>query len=94
MVQFLAFITLLVVFYTIYRGALLLLQTNTNQGYWRIAYVVSGFWLLLPILIMWAQMDWHFSAIDSDAWIAWILFALVPNVVFWALIWILRGFRS
>lgn len=94
MVQFLAFITLLAVFYTIYRGAVLLLQPHTKLGYWRIAYVVSAFWLGLPVLVMLAQASWQFGAMDSDTWMAWIIFALVPNTIFWSLIWILRGFRS
>ncbi|MEZ5450134.1 MAG: hypothetical protein R3E95_24605 [Thiolinea sp.] len=93
MIRFLSFILVVVALYVIYKGALLLLAHEVQQGIKRLAYAVSGFWLGLPLLLMLAKTGWSFAEVDREAWITWVLLAVLPNALFWVAIWVLRGFQ-
>lgn len=94
MIRVLAFVLLLLVGYLIYRGALLLLKKDAQEGVRRLAYAISGLWISIPLLVIMAQKKWSIPAIDQEEWIGWLIFALLPNVLFWVLIWVLKGFRK
>lgn len=94
MLRVLAFMLILLATFLIYKGALLLLQKDVQQGIRRLAYAISGLWVGVPLLIILAQEKFSFSSIDQDEWIGWLLFAVLPNVLFWTLIWVLKGFRK
>lgn len=94
MIRVLAFVLVAVILFLIYKGALLLLQKDTQRGIQRLAYAISGLWMGVPFLVIWAQNRWNLNAIDQDEWMAWLLLAVLPNVVFWVLIWVLKGFRK
>lgn len=94
MIRVLAFLLILLAIFLIYKGALLLLQKDVQQGIQRLAYTITGLWVGVPLLIILAQEKWSFARIDQDEWIGWVLFAVMPNVLFWALIWVLKGFRK
>lgn len=89
----LVFLILLLALVVIFKGAQLLRQNQDNMGYRRVAYVISGFWLGVPLLLMFVTKGFSFTAIDEQAWVAWVLLALIPNVLFWSLLWIMQGFR-
>ncbi|MEZ5536703.1 MAG: hypothetical protein R3F02_13890 [Thiolinea sp.] len=94
MIRVLAFLLIVLAVFLIYKGALLLLKKDVQQGIQRLAYAISGLWIGVPLLIIMAQKKWSIPAIDQEEWIGWLVFALLPNVLFWALIWVLKGFRS
>lgn len=94
MIRVLAFLLLLLVAFLIYRGALILLKKDVKQGTERLAYAISGFWVGLPLLIIMAQKKFNIPTIDQDEWMGWLMFALVPNILFWVVLWILKGFRQ
>ncbi len=94
MIRVLAFVVLAVILFIIYKGALLLLKKNVRLGIQRLAYAISALWMGIPFLVIWAQNRWDFNAIDQDEWLAWLLLAVLPNIVFWVLIWVLKGFRQ
>lgn len=94
MIRFVAFLLILLAGFLIYKGALLLLTRDVKQGIERLAYAISGFWIGVPLLIIMAQKKWDIPDIDQDAWIGWVIFAVLPNILFWALIWVLKGFRK
>jgi hypothetical protein len=93
-IRVLAFLLILLAIVLIYKGAILLLSKDVKQGVQRLAYAISGLWVGVPLLIIVAQKKWNIPAIDQDEWIGWVLFAVLPNVLFWALIWVLKGFRK
>ncbi len=88
------FLLILLAIFLIYKGALLLLKKEVQQGIQRLAYAISGLWIGAPLLIILAQEKWNISNVDQGAWIGWLLFAVLPNVLFWTLIWVLKGFRK
>ena len=94
MIRVLSFILVAVALFLIYKGALLLLKKDVQQGIQRLAYAISGLWVAIPFLVIWVQNRWNISSIDQDEWMAWLLLAVLPNVVFWALIWVLKGFQK
>lgn len=94
MIRFLAFLLILLAIFLIYKGALLLLKRDVKQGIKRLAYMITGFWVGFPLLIILAQDKWNIPDIDQEEWIGWLVFAVLPNVLFWALIWVLKGFRK
>ncbi|MGB0845521.1 MAG: hypothetical protein ACPGSM_02305 [Thiolinea sp.] len=94
MIRFLSFVLVAVALFLIYKGALLLLKKDVQQGIQRLAYSISGLWIGVPFLVIWAQNRWSINSIDQDEWLAWLLLAVLPNIVFWALIWVLKGFRN
>ena len=94
MIRVLAFILVAVILVLIYKGALLLLKKDVQLGIQRLAYAISALWIGVPLLVIWAQNRWNFNSIDQDEWMAWLLLAVLPNVVFWAFIWVLKGFRK
>ena len=94
MIRVLSFVMVMVVLLLVYKGALLLLKKDVKLGMQRLAYTLSGLWVAVPFAVIWAQNLWNFNAIDQDEWMAWLLLAALPNVVFWALIWVLKGFRQ
>jgi len=94
MLRIVGFILLIAIAFVMFKGAQLLLRNENNEGYKRIAYAVSGLWLFVPLALILAQAGFHFSEVDNDAWVAWTLLAVLPNAVFWGLIWILKGFRK
>lgn len=94
MIRVLAFILVAVILFLIYKGALLLLKKDVQEGIQRLAYAISGLWIGIPFLVIWAQNRWNLNSIDQDEWMAWFLLALLPNIVFWVLIWVLKGFRK
>lgn len=91
--QFLVFLILLLALVVIFKGAQLLRRNQENTGYKRVAYVISGFWLGVPLLLMFVTKGFSFAEIDEQAWIAWVILAVIPNTLFWSLLWILQGFR-
>ncbi|MEZ5478312.1 MAG: hypothetical protein R3E95_12780 [Thiolinea sp.] len=93
MIRVLAFLLVMLAIYLIYRGALLLLRNDTQQGIRRLAYAISGLGMV-PLLIIMAQKQFDPGAINQDEWIGWVLFAVLPNLLFWLLIWIMKGFRK
>nr|CAA6829898.1 MAG: Unknown protein [uncultured Thiotrichaceae bacterium] len=94
MIRVLAFLLLLLAAFLIYKGALLLLARDVKQGIQRLAYAISGFWIGLPLLIIMAQKKFNISMIDQDEWMGWLMFALLPNILFWTIIWILKGLNK
>ena len=94
MIRFLSFVLVMVALFLIYKGALLLLKKDVQLGIQRLAYAISGLWIAVPFMVILAQNRWNFNSIDQDEWMAWLLLAVLPNVVFWALIWVLKGFRK
>lgn len=94
MLRIVGFILLIAIVFALFKGAQLLLNNENNAGYKRIAYMVSGLWLFVPLALILAQSGFDFSEVDNDAWVAWTLLALVPNALFWGLIWVLKGFRK
>lgn len=94
MIRVVAFLLLLLAGFLIYKGALLLLSRNVKQGIQRLAYAITGLWITVPLLIIMAQKKWNISDISQDAWIGWLVFAVLPNILFWVLIWVLKGFRK
>ncbi len=94
MIRVLAFLLVLLAIFLIYKGALLLLSKDVKQGFERLVYAISGLWVGIPLLIIMAQKKFNISAIDQDEWIGWLVFAVLPNILFWTLIWVLKGFRS
>lgn len=94
MIRVVAFLLLLLAGFLIYKGALLLLSRNVKQGIQRLAYAITGLWITVPLLIIMAQRKWSIPDISQDAWLAWLVLAVLPNILFWALIWVLKGFRK
>lgn len=94
MIRFLSFVLVAVALFLIYKGALLLLKKDVQQGIQRLAYAISGLWIGIPFLVIWAQNSWNINSIDQDEWMAWLLLAVLPNIVFWAVIWVLKGFQK
>jgi len=93
-VQFLAFIVIVLAVFVIYKAAVLLLDRQVSLGFRRAAYAVTAFWIGLPFVVILAQSGWDISEVGHEAWIAWVLLAVLPNVLFWTLIWVLSGFGS
>lgn len=94
MIRVLAFLLVLLAIFLIYKGALLLLKRDVKQGIERLAYAISGLWIGVPLLIIMAQKKFNIPALDQDEWIGWLVFAVLPNILFWAIIWVLKGFRK
>ena len=94
MIRVLAFLLVLLAIFLIYKGALLLLSRDVKQGIQRLAYAISGLWIGVPLLIIMAQKKFNIPAMDQDEWIGWLVFAVLPNILFWAIIWVLKGFRK
>ncbi|HPE58858.1 MAG TPA: hypothetical protein PLB10_00855 [Thiolinea sp.] len=92
MIRVVAFLALMAALFAMYKGAQLLLVRHPGPGIRRLAWMISAFWIGIPLLLMFAKERWQFADIDSNAWIAWALLAVVPNALFWAIIWILKGF--
>ncbi|PID49917.1 MAG: hypothetical protein CR991_04040 [Proteobacteria bacterium] len=72
----------------------MLLDRQASLGVRRAAYAISGLWTGLPLLLILAQSGWQVSKVGHEAWVAWVLMAVLPNVLFWIIIWVLKGFRT
>lgn len=94
MIRVFAFLLVILMVFLIYKGALLLLQKDVKQGTERLAYAISGLWVGVPLLIIMAQKKFNIPMIDQDEWMGWLMFALLPNILFWVVIWVLKGFRK
>ena len=94
MIRVLAFLSILMAALILYKGAVLLLQPNVKQGVRRLAYAVSGLWVGIPFLVLMSQEGWDIASVAHNEWMAWAMLAVVPNVLFWTLIWVLKGFRK
>ena len=94
MIRVIVFLLVALAIFLIYKGSGLLLKQHVQPVVKRMAYALSGLWLGIPLLIILAQHRWRLPEVDQDAWVAWVLLAVLPNVLFWLLIWVLRGSRE
>lgn len=88
------FIVVVLALFAIFKSAQLLLKSQAHQGIRRLAYAISGFWVGMPLGLMLAKAQFIPQAIDPEAWITWFFLALLPNILFWLIIWVLKGFQK
>ncbi|MGV6809391.1 MAG: hypothetical protein ACWA5U_05900 [bacterium] len=88
------FIVVILALYAIFKSAQLLMKNETHTGIKRLAYAISGLWIGIPLGLMFAKAQFIPQAIDPEAWITWFFLALLPNILFWLIIWVLKGFRQ
>ena len=74
----------------LYFGLRLLLRYD-SKTLRRLAYAISALWLVIPFLFILATKRFHISDINEQEWIAWTVGALIPNILIWAIVWVLNG---
>lgn len=90
----LGFVVLALALFALYKGAQLVLNNQQHKGIQRLAAAISALWVGVPLGLMLAEAQMQFDAVDPEGWIAWFFLALLPVVLFWLIIWILKGFRK
>jgi len=93
-IRIFAFLVIVVAVYAIFRGAQFLLKNEHNKGMKRLSYAISSLWIGIPLGVILSQAQFQMNEVGSEAWLAWFFLAVLPNVLFWLMIWVLKGFRD
>lgn len=74
----------------LYFGLRLLLK-HDSKTIRRLAYTISALWVSIPFLFILATKSFRIEDINAQEWIAWTVGALIPNILIWAIVWVLNG---